>query len=99
MVCPYVGVELVHGEALNKKVLDSVLVSLFNCRTNRVDGSLCCVYIEVVVAVDTCDLLDDVSLDGNVLCCSPGGNGNCEIVAAKLNCEAESLESIHDSIV
>ena len=41
----------------------------------------------------------DVSLDGNVLCCSPGGNGYCEIVAAKLNAEDESLESIHDSVV
>ena len=55
--------------------------------------------VEIIIAVNTGDFLDDVCLHGNILGSSPGGNGNGEIVAAELYSEAERGKRFYDGII
>ena len=96
---PDVGVNLVHTVALYKDVLHSVLRGVDNLLANG--GKCTCrgEYLEVVVAVNSGDLLDDVGLDGNVLGSTPGRNDNGEIVTLAGNLEAKAGEGLYDLLV
>ena len=56
---------------LYENVLDFVLVALNSVNSDGVEGRTCCVDFKVIVAVNSGDFLDYVSLERNVLCGSP----------------------------
>ena len=86
-------------ESAYKKILDAFLGAFFLCRTDRVERCCGCMDIEVVVTVNTCYLLDDISLHRNVLGSSPAGNFNGEYIVVYRYAETERTESVHDSII
>ena len=55
--------------------------------------------LEVVVAVDAGDLLDDVRLDGHVLGGPPGGDLHLELLAVKLGAEAQGPQGGQNLVV
>ena len=91
--------KLVKAVTLNEDVLDFVLVLLDNIHSDRIERRTCGVNVKVIVAVNSGDFLDDVRLDGNVLCSSPRGNYNVEVVAVELSLKAEACEGFEDGVV
>ena len=90
---------LMKSEFLNKNIFYLIFNALLGKRTNRVEGSGCRVNIKVVVAVNSCDFLDDIGFERNVLCCSPARNVNGEVVTVKLNLESECGKGFNDRVV
>ena len=70
-VCPNIGMNLVHTVALNENVLHSVFLGLKNLFSYGKKRALCGKDVKVIVAVNSCDLLNNVRLNGNVLCRTP----------------------------
>ena len=89
---PDVGMNLVHTVARNENILHSVLLALSRFLANGENGADGGEDIEVIVSVDTGDLLDDIRLDGNVLGSSPGGNLYGEATVGVLYLKAEGGE-------
>ena len=54
---------------------------------------------KVVIAVNTGDFFNDVSLDCNILCCSPAWNRYAEVIVVELNLKAEAFECCNNSVV
>ena len=90
---------LMQSELLDKNVLNLVLNALFGKRAHGIERSRRSVNIKVIVAVNPRNLLDDIRLEGNVLCRSPARNVNGEVVAVKFDIEAESRKRFNDSLV
>ena len=98
-VSPNVGVELVEVVSLDEHILNLLLVVLNLVHSDGVEGRTRCVYVKVIVAVNTGDFLDYVRLDCNVLGSSPARNNYREAVAAELDLEAERGESLYNLVV
>ena len=99
LIRPDVRVNLVQTVALHENILHSVLVGLEDFLSHRDKGANRGAYIEVVVAVDTGDFLDNIRLDGDVLGGAPGGHDRGEAVTVEGDAEAERGESLNDSFV
>jgi hypothetical protein len=89
----------VAGESLYEKILDLLFNALSDICTNGIGRSINCVDIEVIVAVDTGDLLDDICLHSNILGGSPGRNGYGEGGAFERDTKAESRESGENMLI
>ena len=98
-VSPDVGVNLVHTVALYENILDSVLVGLKDFLTHGKKRAFRGEDIKIIVAVNTGDFLNDISLDGYVLGRSPGGNDGNELVALAAKTEAQRGKGGNDSIL
>jgi hypothetical protein len=70
VVRPKIRVNLMEGESLYKNILDSVLIGLFLSRTDGIKGSVCCMNVEVIVTVNSCDFFNNICFDCNILCSS-----------------------------
>ena len=91
--------KLVEIVSLNKHILDFVFRSFNNACSYGVEGRACCVNFKVVIAVNTGDFFNDVSLDCNILCCSPAWNRYAEVIVVELNLKAEAFECCNNSVV
>lgn len=54
---------------------------------------------KVVIAVNTGDFFNDVSLDCNILCCPPAWNRYAEVIVVELNLKAEAFKCCNNSVV
>ena len=86
------------GIPLDQQILDLVLRRLFLKRANRVQRGFGRVHDKVVVAVDSGDLLNDVSLHGDVLGRSVGGHPNREPILRGFHAKAQSLQRFSDRL-
>ena len=77
--------KLVKIVLLYKNVLDFVLVALDSVNSDGVEGGTSGIDFKIIIAVNSCDFLNYVSLERNVLCGSPRRNNNREIVSLSIS--------------
>ena len=58
-----------------------------------------CGDFKVVIAVDSCDFLNDICLDCDILCGSPGGYADGENAVFFINSEAEKSEGVANLLI
>ena len=91
--------ELVEAVTLDQNVLDLVLVVFHRIHAHGIKGRTCGVNGKVIVAVDTCDLLNDVGVDGHILCGAPRGYGHVKGVSVQRYGEAEAVKGFENGVV
>ncbi len=84
---------------LDQQVLGEVIglvagAALFGIQSAVGGGDL-----EIVVAVNPGDFLDDVRLDGHVLGGPPGGNFHLELAAVKFGAKAQRAQGAEDLVI
>ena len=98
-VAPDVRVYLVQAVALDEQVLRKAVVVAARGAQHRRERALRRGDLEVVVAVDACDFLDDVGLDRDVLRRAPRGHVHGEGLAGKARVEAERVQRVENLLV
>ena len=88
-----------HAVALYEQVFRPAVVIVARGAHDRRQSCLCGRNLEVIVAVNTGDLLDDVGLDGDILRCTPGRHVRGEDFVFKRRCEAERGKRIQNLFV
>ncbi len=89
LVAPDVGMNLMHGVFLDENVLYLVGYEPLGRAVYGLEGAAGGGYLEVVVAVDSRYLFDDICLYRNIFGGSPGGDGDGENAVLLVNAEAE----------
>ena len=70
-------------EPLHKNIFGKIVGFISSAALFRVQGAVGGLDLEVVIAVDPGDLLDDVRLDGHILGGTPGGHFHVEQAAVE----------------
>ena len=86
------------GKFVDEQILCARFVALCKLGTDRRKGAERRRDLKVIVAVDTRNFLDQVSLDRDVLGGAPARNGDGEAVAAANDAEAERREGCFDFV-
>ena len=75
-------------EMIYKNVLNLILICLFDSRTNRIKRSNGGMNCKIIIAVNSCDFLDNISFDCNIFSSSPTWNNYTEIIIINLSVKA-----------
>ena len=88
-----------HGVFFDENVLYLVGYEPLGRAVYGLEGTAGGGYLEVVVAVDSRYLFDDIRLYRNILSGSPGGDGDGENAVLLVNSEAEQGKSLNNALV